>query len=208
MSYIVALTGGIGSGKTTVANQFADLGVPVVDADIIARAVVEPGMPALNAIVNRFGSEILKKDGSLDRKSLREIIFNNPEQKAWLNALIHPLIQEETLRLFKATKSPYIIWVIPLLIENKATHFADRILVIDVSRDTQLKRTMLRDGSNRQLTENILNAQVSREERLSYADDVINNDGDLAPVSSEVMRLHRQYLLFAKLKEQTRPNIL
>jgi dephospho-CoA kinase len=200
MSYIVALTGGIGSGKTTVANQFASLGAAIVDADVIARQVVEPGMPALVEIVERFGDDILNNDGSLNRRALREIIFQQPQQKNWLNQLIHPLIQQQTLNLFNTINAPYIIWVIPLLIENGLTHFADRILVIDVSRETQIERTMLRDGSDRQLAENILSAQVSRETRLSYADDIINNDGSLALIAQRVNDLHQQYLLFAQQK--------
>lgn len=203
MSYIVALTGGIGSGKTTIANQFAELGVPLVDADIIARKAVEPDTPALDAIAKHFGKQILNDDASLNRKALREIVFNQAQEKIWLNNLIHPLIQKETLRLFKEIKSPYVIWVIPLLIENNLTYLADRILVIDVSYDTQLQRTMHRDDSNRQLTENILSAQVSRETRLSYADDVINNDGDLALIFEQVKQLHQKYLSFAKQKEQS-----
>lgn len=208
MSYIVALTGGIGSGKTTVANLFAEFGVPIVDADVISRQVVEPGMPALSAITEHFGRQILNPDNSLNRKALREIIFNDARQKAWLNGLIHPLIQKETLRLFNEIQSPYVLWVIPLLIENNLTHLADRILVVDVSRETQVKRTMLRDGSDRNLAENILDAQVSREKRLSYANDVINNEGNLAEIKERVKQLHEQYLSLAQQKTELKRNSL
>lgn len=203
MSYIVALTGGIGSGKTTVADLFAGLGVPIVDADIIARRVVEPGTPALAAIAERFGQPILNSDGSLNRRALRETIFHNPDEKSWLNGLLHPLIQAETLRLFRQIDNDYLIWVIPLLIENNLTRFADRILVVDVSRETQLARIMARDGSDRQLAENILNAQVNRETRLAHADDIINNEGSLADINQSVERLHKRYLSLAGPKNKT-----
>ena len=118
MRYTVALTGGIGSGKSTVANAFADLGINVIDADIIARQVVEPGTPALKAIEEHFGSDVIAADGSLQRRILRERIFSNPEEKSWLNALLHPLIQQETQRQFQQATSPYLLWVVPLLVEN------------------------------------------------------------------------------------------
>lgn len=119
MRYTVALTGGIGSGKSTVADAFADLGITVIDADIIARQMVEPGQPALNAIAEHFGSELIAADGTLRRRALRERIFSHPEEKAWLNALLHPLIQQETQRQFQQATSPYVLWVVPLLVENR-----------------------------------------------------------------------------------------
>lgn len=198
MSYIVALTGGIGSGKTTIANLFAQLNVPIIDADIIAREVVEPNTPALAKISHHFGEQILNDEGSLNRRKLRDIVFHDEKQKIWLNQLLHPLIQQETLKQFAECKSPYLIWVIPLLIENKLTHYADRILVIDVSRETQIERTMKRDNADRQLTENILNAQVDRQTRLSYADDVINNEDAIEQVAHIVQQLHQHYLTLAK----------
>lgn len=197
MSYIVALTGGIGSGKTTVANTFAQLGVPIVDADIIARQIVEPGQPALSAIAERFGPNILRDDGTLNRSALRELIFNNEAQKRWLNQLLHPLIQQETLRQFSSIDAPYLLWVIPLLIENHLTDRADRILVIDVDPQVQLARTMSRDGVNHQLAKNILDAQVSRQVRLSYADDVIDNSGSPDSLPDIVQQLHQRYLQLA-----------
>ncbi|MBI0832563.1 dephospho-CoA kinase, partial [Escherichia coli] len=118
MRYIVALTGGIGSGKSTVANAFADLGINVIDADIIARQVVEPGAPALHAIADHFGANMIAADGTLQRRALRERIFANPEEKNWLNALLHPLIQQETQHQIQQATSPYVLWVVPLLVEN------------------------------------------------------------------------------------------
>lgn len=200
MSYIVALTGGIGSGKTTVANLFAELNVPIIDADIIARDVVKPNTPALKQISLHFGPQILNDDGSLNRRKLRDIVFHDEQQKVWLNQLLHPLIQQETLKQFAECKRPYLIWVIPLLIENKLIEYADRILVIDVSRETQIARTMKRDNADRQLTENILNAQVDRETRLSYADDVINNEEPIEHIANIVQQLHLHYLALSEQK--------
>ena len=200
MSYIVALTGGIGSGKTTVANLFAALNIPIIDADIIAREVVKPNTLALKKIRQHFGQQILHEEGSLNRRQLREIVFQNEQEKRWLNQLLHPLIQQETLKQFSTCQSPYLIWVIPLLIENQLTDLVDRILVIDVSRETQIERTMKRDNADRQLTENILDAQVDRQTRLFYADDVINNEEPLENVAHIVQQLHRRYLTLANEK--------
>ncbi len=201
MSYIVALTGGIGSGKTTVANEFAALGVPIVDADIIARQVVEPGTPALDAIALHFGKAILNVDGSLNRNYLREIIFSNIEQKKWLNALLHPLIQKETKKQLQQVNYPYVIWVVPLLIENNISHLADRVLVVDVTEEEQILRTIERDNISREQAINILNAQVSREKRLSYADDIVTNHTNDPSITNKVAALHKQYLTQAKTKK-------
>ncbi|QCR37915.1 dephospho-CoA kinase [Nissabacter sp. SGAir0207] len=202
MNYLVALTGGIGSGKSTVANAFAALGVTVVDADIIARQVVEPGTPALAEIARHFGDGILQPDGSLHRARLRERIFAAPDEKQWLNALLHPLIQQETQRQIQQATSPYVLWVVPLLIENGLQARADRVLVIDVDRETQLARTTARDGVSRQQAENILAAQVSREQRLACADDVIDNRGDPSTIEPRVAALHQHYLQLAAAAQQ------
>ncbi len=162
MRYTVALTGGIGSGKSTVADTFADLGITVIDADIIARQMVEPGQPALNAIAKHFGSELIAADGTLRRRALRERIFSHPEEKAWLNALLHPLIQQETQRQFQQATSPYVLWVVPLLVENRLYQKANRVLVVDVTPETQLMRTMQRDDVTREHVEHILAAQATR----------------------------------------------
>lgn len=197
MGYTVALTGGIGSGKSTVADEFAHLGVTVIDADIIARQVVEPGTPALLAIAERFGPQMINDDGSLNRRRLRERIFAHSEDKAWLNALLHPLIQQETRRQMQASTSPYLLWVVPLLVENRLTDKADRILVVDVPKETQIERTIRRDGVSREHAEHILAAQATREQRLAAADDVIENMGSADAVASHVARLHDKYLMLA-----------
>lgn len=197
MRYTVALTGGIGSGKSTVANAFADLGINVIDADIIARQVVEPGQPALNAIAEHFGSDVIAADGSLQRRVLRERIFAAPEEKSWLNGLLHPLIQQETQRQFQQTTSPYILWVVPLLVENALYKKADRVLVVDVTPEIQRLRTMQRDDVTREHVEQILAAQATREARLAVADDVIDNNGAPDAIASDVARLHARYLQLA-----------
>lgn len=144
--YVVAITGGIGSGKTTIANQFAELGIEVVDADVIAREVVEPGTQALAAIAEHFGPDVIEPSGQLDRRTLRERVFSDPQAKTWLNALLHPLIRSEMQRQCAAARSPYCLLVVPLLVENKLTGLADRVLVIDVDEATQIERTCRRDG--------------------------------------------------------------
>lgn len=197
MRYTVALTGGIGSGKSTVANAFADLGIQIIDADIIARQVVEPGKPALVAIAEHFGPELIASDGTLHRRLLRERIFAHPQEKAWLNALLHPLIQQETRRQFQQATSAYVLWVVPLLVENGLYRQANRVLVVDVTPETQLSRTMQRDDVTRTHVEQILAAQASREARLAVADDVIDNNGAPDSIMSDVARLHARYLQLA-----------
>lgn len=197
MKYTVALTGGIGSGKSTVANAFSLVGITVVDADIIAREVVEPGQPALERIFQHFGSEILLPEGGLNRRALRERIFNFPEDKRWINALLHPLIHQRTRYHIEQATSAYVLWVVPLLVENHLQDKADRVLVVDVSVECQIQRTMLRDHISRTQAEKILAAQTSRAQRLAIADDVINNDGNPETIEQSVNNLHRQYLMLA-----------
>ncbi|WP_368232903.1 dephospho-CoA kinase [Aeromonas sp. s3] len=196
--YVVAITGGIGSGKTTVANQFAELGIEVVDADIIAREVVEPGTPALAAIATHFGADVIAPDGRLDRRQLRERAFTDPQAKGWLNALLHPLIRSEMQRQCAAARSPYCLLVVPLLVENRLTALANRVLVIDVDEVTQIERTCRRDGVSREQAEAILAAQASRTERLAAADDVLDNrNGTPEAIKSRIFALHETYLAFA-----------
>ncbi|MGE0971871.1 dephospho-CoA kinase [Klebsiella sp. WOUb02] len=197
MRYTVALTGGIGSGKSTVADAFSHLGVNVIDADVIARQVVEPGTPALPAIAARFGQQMINDDGTLNRRSLRERIFAHAEDKAWLNALLHPLIQQETRRQMQAASSSYVLWVVPLLVENNLVANADRVLVVDVPKETQIERTILRDRVSREHAERILAAQATREQRLAAADDVIENMGPPDAIAQDVARLHEKYLMLA-----------
>ncbi|MFM5837545.1 dephospho-CoA kinase [Aeromonas rivipollensis] len=196
--YVVAITGGIGSGKTTVANQFAALGIEVVDADLIAREVVEPGTPALAAIASHFGPGILDEQGRLDRRALRERIFSDPAAKSWLNALLHPIIRSEMLRQCAAANSPYCLLVVPLLVENRLTELAERVLVIDVDEATQIERTCRRDGVSREQAQAILASQASRSERLAMADDVLDNQsGTTETIRERILALHETYLAFA-----------
>ncbi|WP_017779052.1 dephospho-CoA kinase [Aeromonas dhakensis] len=196
--YVVAITGGIGSGKTTVANQFAELGIEVVDADIIAREVVEPGTLALAAIAAHFGADVIAPDGRLDRRQLRERVFTDPQAKDRLNALLHPLIRSEMQRQCAAARSPYCLLVVPLLVENGLTALANRVLVIDVDEATQIERTCRRDGVSREQAEAILAAQASRTERLAAADDVLDNqNGTPEAIKSRIFALHETYLAFA-----------
>ena len=196
--YVVAITAGIGSGKTTVANQFAALGIEVVDADLIAREVVAPGTPALAAITSHFGPEILTEQGLLDRRVLRERIFSDQAAKSWLNALLHPIIRSEMLRQCAAVSSPYCLLVVPLLVENRLTELADRVLVIDVDEATQIERTCHRDGVSREQAQAILASQASRSERLAMADDVLDNQsGTTETIRARILALHETYLAFA-----------
>lgn len=193
MRYIVALTGGIGSGKSTVANAFAALGASIVDADIIARQVVEPGSEALSAIHARFGDDALLAGAALDRAWLRQRIFSSPADKDWLNHLLHPLIQRETRRRIADATGPYVLWVVPLLVENQLQSRADRVLVVDVDPEVQVARTLRRDGISREQINNILAAQASREQRLACADDIIDNSGRPDELTASVAKLHRNY---------------
>jgi len=192
--WILGLTGGIGSGKSAAAQHFADLGVDLVDADHAARWVVEPGRPALARIAEHFGPGVLQPDGQLDRAALRKLIFEVPEERRWLEALLHPLIGEEIRNHLARAQSPYAILVSPLLIESGQSSMTQRILVIDVPQSLQIQRTLQRDNISEQQVQAILKAQSSREDRLNHADDVLVNDRDLAWLHSEVERLHHFYL--------------
>jgi dephospho-CoA kinase len=199
--FVVGVTGGIGSGKTAVTNAFAALGIGIVDADIAARIVVEPGTPALADISRHFGGEVLKADGSLDRAGLRRIIFSDPEQKRWLEQLLHPLIGAEIRQQLESANGPYAIFVSPLLIEAGQRRFCDRILVVDVPEALQLQRTMARDSNDADQVRRIIASQASRSQRLDSADDVIENTGTLAQLEAAVAGLHEQYLTLAKRKK-------
>ncbi|QTT86855.1 dephospho-CoA kinase [Pseudomonas chlororaphis] len=192
--WILGLTGGIGSGKSAAAQHFIDLGIHVVDADHAARWVVEPGRPALTRIAEHFGDSVLQADGQLDRAALRKLIFEVPQQRLWLEALLHPLIANEIAAHLARAESPYAILVSPLLIESGQYAMTQRILVIDVPQQLQIERTLQRDRISEQQIQAILKAQATREDRLSHADDVLVNDRDLAWLHSEVQRLHHFYL--------------
>ncbi|MDN7126348.1 dephospho-CoA kinase [Pseudidiomarina sp. 1APR75-33.1] len=200
MMWVLGLTGGIGSGKTTVSDLFSSHGITVVDADVIARHILDQGTPALAAVTERYGKQALTDDGSLNRGWLREKIFAEPEEKDWLNQLTHPLIRSQLLEELEAAASPYVILSAPLLVENNLTRFCDRVLVVDVSEETQRQRTLARDKVSSDQIEQILAAQASRNERLAAADDVINNEGALSELAPQVKALHQDYLGRAHLK--------
>jgi dephospho-CoA kinase len=193
----VGLTGGIASGKTTVANLFAARGVPVIDTDVIARQVVEPGEPALAAVVDAFGAQVLGADGRLDRPRMREQIFGDAQARRRLEAILHPAIRAEMERQSQAAGGPYQVLVIPLLVEGGRRDHLDRVLVVDVPEATQIERLVRRDGVPREQAEAALGSQATREARLAFADDVIENTADLAALTTRVARLHEKYLHFA-----------
>ncbi|MBE1298745.1 MAG: dephospho-CoA kinase [Alteromonadaceae bacterium] len=198
-TFIVGLTGGIGSGKTTVSDLFNALGITIVDADVIAREVVAPGSDGLRAIVTRFGDTILDALGHLDRAKLRTIVFSQEREKQWLNGLLHPLIREQMVAQCHAAKSPYVILSVPLLIENNLQTMVNRTLVVDVSRESQIQRTANRDGVGVEQIESILASQCDRETRLQAADDVISNEGDVSSLNEQVADLHEKYLTLAQM---------
>jgi dephospho-CoA kinase len=191
--YRVGLTGGIASGKTTVARLFEALGVPVIDTDVLAREVVAPGQPVLGQIAARFGTSVLLPDGSLDRAALRSIVFADPAARAELEQLTHPAIRALLEERSAALGGDYQILVIPLLVETGRSIPVDRVLVVDVPEELQIRRLQARDGSTLQQAKQVLAAQVSREVRLAAADDVILNDGDVAVLRDRVAELHLQY---------------
>jgi dephospho-CoA kinase len=197
---LIALTGGIASGKTAVAELFAKLGVPVLDTDQIAREVVAPGMPALAQLVAEFGPGILDTHGGLDRARMRERVFADPAQRRKLEAITHPAIREELAwrAAAAAAGSEYQIHVIPLLVETGRAEVYDRVLVVDCPEDAQIARLVARDGTSRAQAEEILRAQASREERLNAAHDVIENTGTLEDLERFVDTLHRNYALLAQ----------
>lgn len=197
MALVVGVTGGIGSGKSAVTDRLANLGITIVDADVAARVVVEPGQPALQAIADHFGSGVIKEDGSLDRAALREIVFEYPDERQWLESITHPAIREEIIRQLQSADSPYVVLSSPLLIEASQNSFVDLVVVVDVSESTQLERTMKRDDNSADLVRQIMAAQLSREERLRAADLIIDNDGNLEELHQHVDALHKQLLVKA-----------
>ncbi|MGI2129198.1 dephospho-CoA kinase [Shewanella oncorhynchi] len=192
--FIVGLTGGIGSGKTTVANLFAAEGITLVDADIVARDVVAQGSKGLEAIVSHFGIEMLTPEGELDRAKLRQRIFSHPEEREWLNQLLHPMIRQEMLAQVEKATSSYVIMVVPLLFENGLDRLVNRTLVVDISPELQISRTIKRDNVDASQVNNIINSQLSRSEKLARADDIIDNQGEISTLKREVLALHRRYL--------------
>ncbi len=195
MALVIGLTGGIASGKTTVANLFRDhFNIDIVDADIIARQVVEKGSEGLTAIEQHFGASILTDQGELNRSELRQRIFANDEEKNWVNQLLHPMIRKKMEQELEQVVSPYALLVVPLLTENNLQHMADLVLVVDVDEETQIKRTVERDNVSPQQAEAILASQASRAQRLAIADDVIVNNTQNQRLLPQITELHKKYL--------------
>ncbi|WP_372966706.1 dephospho-CoA kinase [Marinobacter sp.] len=194
---IVGLTGGIGSGKSTVVRLFGDLDVHWVDADDVAREVVEPGTPALEAIARHFGEDVLLADGSLNRAWLRERVFAEPDERVWLETLLHPIIRKELIRQLhpRDYHLPYVLLVSPLLLETDQRDLVNKILVVDVPESVQIERTMARDNNSRELVESIMAAQMARADRCSQADAIIDNNCPLVEVERQVAELHNRFLL-------------
>ena len=188
------MTGGIGSGKTAASEQFSTLGVPVIDADQISRELTLPGMPALRQIADCFGTNILSPAGQLDRAALREKVFSNPAARKKLEGILHPAIRQEMSRRLKTLQAPYVVLVIPLLIEAAQQDLVDRILLIDIPPGLQRRRVLERDKISAKQLDGILSAQLSREQHLAEADDIINNEGDLADLREAIGHIHQTYL--------------
>ncbi|QPG07127.1 dephospho-CoA kinase [Salinimonas marina] len=194
MSFVVGLTGGIGSGKSAATREFEKLGITVIDADVVARQVVEPGTAALARIAEYFGDAMLNTHGELNRTALRKAVFDNEQHKNWLNALLHPAIRRLMQQQIEQAPGPYCILAVPLLIENNLTGMCQRVLVIDCPESLQLARAVKRDGSDEQVIKNIMKSQASREQRREAADDIIDNSGEIDALAPQVTRLHQQYL--------------
>ncbi len=193
----IGLTGGIASGKSTVAARFSELGIPVIDADESSRIVVAPGRPGLEAVIARFGESVLTADGELDRRALRQLIFADPQKRRDLERILHPLIRSDMERRAMQAAGPYLILDIPLLVEGGGCGQVDRILVVDADEATQLQRLMKRDGENLEGARAILAAQADRAIRLEAADDVLVNSGTVPELRQAVDRLHQRYLRLA-----------
>jgi dephospho-CoA kinase len=202
--FTVALTGGIASGKSAVARRFDALGASVVDADAIARELVQPGMAALDEIAAAFGPQILGADGSLERAEMRAIVFGDAEARRRLETILHPRVRAEMLVRTDTATGPYVLLVVPLFVETAGYGWVDRVLVVDLPRNLQLARAIARDSMPTSLAEAMIDAQVTREQRLAIADDVIDNSGSLEALDAQVDALHRHYIELAELRADTR----
>ena len=192
--FVVGITGGIGSGKSAVTDYLETKGITVVDADKVARVVVEPGTSGLAAITEHFGRDILLPDGTLDRAALRKIVFDNPDERKVLEGITHPRIREEIARQLSEAGSPYVVLASPLLLESGQSSFADYVVVVDVPESVQLSRTMTRDNNSEQLVKSIMAVQLDRETRLARSDTSISNEGTLEELHTRVDALHTDLL--------------
>ena len=195
---VIGLTGGIASGKTTVADLFSELGVDLVDADIVAREVVAIGTPALEQITQYFGARVIQNNGELNRSELRSIIFNDESHKKWLNSLLHPLIRTEIAQQLSACQSPYCLLVAPLLLENNMQEMVNKVLVVDVDVATQIARTVARDNTSTEQAQAIIASQIPREQRLAQADFIIKNTGMINKLTNDIKKLHHEYSKIAQ----------
>jgi len=198
MPYLVGLTGGIGSGKTTVANLFVELGAGIIDSDEVARALTAPGGAAIAEIGEHFGAEYVTAEGALDRSRMRKLVFGNEKARRELEGILHPRIRLESQRLIAKTTAPYVIVVVPLLLESRAYRgLANRVLVVDCAPETQVTRVMRRSGLSREEVLAIMATQLRRDERLRNADDIVDNEGDPSALRPQIPPLHQQFLKFA-----------
>ncbi len=191
---IIGLTGGIGSGKSVASDKFKSLGITVVDADVASRTVVEPGKPALKEIEDHFGSGIITAEGKLDRNNLREIIATDPEERKWLESVLHPKIGEQITKEISESTSVYTLFVAPLLLETNSQEMCSRVVVVDVPKDVQIRRTAKRDKVSPNQVEQMVAAQMEREKRLEKADDVLLNSGTIEDLEKQVEELHKKYI--------------
>ena len=195
---IIGLTGGIGSGKSVASDKFKSLGVAVVDADVASRTVVEPGKPALKEIQDHFGSGIITAEGKLDRNNLREIIATDPEERKWLESVLHPKIGEQITKEISESTSVYTLFVAPLLLDTNSQEMCSRVVVVDVPKDVQIRRTAKRDKVSPNQVEQMVAAQMEREKRLEKADDVLLNNGTIEDLEKQVEELHKKYIQMAE----------
>jgi len=193
-TFIIGLTGGIACGKTTASDFFADQGIEIVDADLVAREVVEQGQPGLLKVVEAFGKEILQVDGTLDRQKMRDLVFADAAKRAQLEAILHPLIRKRLTELLTLCQGQYAIFSVPLLVESGLNKQANRVLVIDVTPEVQLERLLSRDGTTLTQARAMISAQMPREKRNRMADDIIDNSGTLAQFVDQLKRHHSRYL--------------
>lgn len=196
---VIGLTGGIASGKSTVAALFAEKGIDVIDTDVIAKTLTMPGQPAYETMVRHFGENILCEDKTLNRRKLREIIFNDQTEKKWLEDLLHPLIHTDMLEQIQHSHTPYTVAVIPLLVETYPYPYIHRILVIDIDEDVQIARAIKRDNMSEKLTKEIIAQQASKLQRDKFADDIIYNNDSIAALKEQVDLLHQKYLALTHL---------